>query len=198
MLKLRPFNIILLFSRHKIGSLLVVGSFSLFWAGNATATPVIEMITFKFSNFEAGGIAPPPLPPVPQDLVTGSVTLTFEPFSAGFGFGPVAQVDAIDLTIAGHTYSASEVNFQYPFGSDLLIGAFVPSSLQTGFTDFTLRLSVPEFALVARFQYTNVGTPGDGFDHYSSPAKSCTRARIACSSRSGSSGTCGYAAVAVA
>jgi hypothetical protein len=74
--------------------------------GSAAHASVITM-TFSASNFFASG--------APADPVSGSVT-----WSAASQGAPIDEFLAIDLTIAGHAYSLSEIGFSPIF---FVIGA---------------------------------------------------------------------------
>jgi hypothetical protein len=76
------------------------------FATAARATPMTVFFSFVASNFS---VQPgwPPLPP-PQDPVTGSVSLTYDPALAG-GVLESGSIDTIDLTIAGHVYTVAEL-----------------------------------------------------------------------------------------
>jgi hypothetical protein len=136
------------------------GCFILFCAGNANATLVTDVINFDVTGFVATDTTPP-VPAVPQSTVTGSVTITFDPSSTTST--PITPVDAINLTIAGHTYSASEVNFQFSpsQGNALVIGAGNPNNITEGTDDFQLGL-IPIFTFFD-FEYTTSGVGDSAF-----------------------------------
>ena len=93
-----------------------------FMAGSAAA----NTITFDFTatNFV---VVTTPAPAPPQNTVSGEVTVTFNPLASSSG-----GVDAINLAIAGHTYSASEVGFSYnSVTKNMLIGVGGTSDLGT-------------------------------------------------------------------
>ena len=58
----------------------------------ASATLITEKVTFNVTGFPSGA---------PQNPVSGDVTLTFDPSST---IDTTAGVDAINLSIDGHTY----------------------------------------------------------------------------------------------
>jgi hypothetical protein len=113
------------------------GCFIVFCLASANATTITDMISFDISGFVATNT---PAPPPPQSTVTGSVTITFDPLQTTGT--PITPVDAVNLTIAGHTYSTSEVNFQYsPFQNALVIGAGPagnPNNIVLGDNNFQL------------------------------------------------------------
>ena len=108
---------------------------ALMWPAIGSASLITETIDFTASGFELGA---------PQDPVTGSFTLTFDPTVDSSG-----SLDAISLTIAlarphvfipPHTYALGEVGFEYiaSFG-ELLIGGLsngVAIILSSGGNDF--------------------------------------------------------------
>jgi hypothetical protein len=129
------------------------GSFILFCAGTANASLITDMIGFDITGFVA--TQPGSQPPVPQNTVAGSVTITFDPSQSA----PITPVDAINLTIAGHTYSISEVNFEYSlFQNALVIGAGPggnPNNIVAGDNNFQLAFEpvLPLFTFFS-FEYT--------------------------------------------
>jgi hypothetical protein len=137
--------------RARVFGSVFAGFCILFCAGNADATLVTDMINFSVTGF----IANPGTDTPPQDTVTGSVTITFDP-SATMST-PITPVDAVNLTIGGHTYSASEVNFQFSpsQGDALVIGAGNPNNITEATDDFQLAFK-PIFTFFG-FEYT---TPG--------------------------------------
>src|SRR5947199_1462581 len=77
----------------------------------AAASTITQTYSFTASGFT-------PLFPgasAPMDPVSGDVTLTFDPLVATQG-----TVDAINLTIAAHTYTPAEVGFTYPFATNTI------------------------------------------------------------------------------
>jgi len=93
------------------------------WSQIASASLITETIDFTASGFLAGA---------PQDPVSGSFTLTFDPTVDSSG-----SLDAISLTIAGHTYNLGEVGFLVSGGflsiGGLLNGADSTASFTTDF-----------------------------------------------------------------
>ena len=131
------------------------GCFILFSLASANATPITDMISFDVSGFVA--TAPAPQPSAPQDPVTGSVTITFDPSQTTST--PITLVDAVNLTIAGHTYLTSEVDFQYsPFQHALVIGAGPkgnPNNIAEGDDNFQLSfIPVVPVLTFDLFEYT--------------------------------------------
>ena len=119
------------------------------------AAPITHTYEFSAVGFSAFSGAVPP-----TDPVTGSVTVTFDATLTSLDF----PVDAIALTIGGHTYSAAEVTADFPFGlgDALLIGATVKTNgeLENGTDDFAFVINDastgnPSLAL---FAYTTVDT----------------------------------------
>jgi hypothetical protein len=66
----------------------------------AGASPFAHKITFTASGFDPGA---------PQDPVSGSFTITYDPLVQVFG----EPIDAIDLVVAGHTFTLAGVVFDY-------------------------------------------------------------------------------------
>jgi hypothetical protein len=73
----------------------------------ANAVPIQHTYNFSAAGFPAGA---------PVDPVSGSITATFDEASVGSG-----NVDAINLTIGSHSYSAAEVGFD-AFGAGIIFG----------------------------------------------------------------------------
>jgi len=90
----------------------------------ATAGLVTDTYDFTASGFPGGA---------PQDPVSGSFTLTFDPTVANYADSPI---DAISLTIAGHTYTLAEVGFYQAGPGSLSIGGLLNTVVQvTSSTD---------------------------------------------------------------
>jgi hypothetical protein len=98
----------------------------------AHATPY--KLEFTASGFGSGIFSGNP---TPQGSVTGSIL-----FSAATLGAPVASIDAVDLTIDGHSYSAAEVGTGI-YGNGYVFGAKVNGVGVTNyaFDDFYLILS---------------------------------------------------------
>ena len=119
------------------------------------AAPITRTYDFSAADFSAFSAAIPP-----TDPVTGSVTITFDPALTTLDF----PVDAITLTIAGHTYSAAEVTADFPVGltPTLLIGATVKGNdqLENGTDDFSFVIDdATTNPTLVLFGYTSVGQP---------------------------------------
>ena len=133
------------------------------WWQIASASLITETIGFTASGFLAGA---------PQDPVSGSFTLTFDPTVDSSG-----SLDAISLTIAGHTYNLGEVGFAVS-GGFLSIGGLLNGvdSTASFTTDFLLDGPVDaagDFVGSVSFVYT---TPTNLFD-FDTPDVSVTVAR---------------------
>jgi hypothetical protein len=108
-------------------------STALFVCAPSVAAAGIVTETFSFT---ASGLDPPG---GPVDIQTGSFTLTFDPTLTYVD----APLDAISLTIVGHTYSLSETGFlTHPPGNSggIAFGGLVGgvNGVQTGTEDFAL------------------------------------------------------------
>ena len=91
----------------------------------------------------------------PQDPVTGSITFTTTTFGA-----PIRSIDAIDLMIAGHTYTPGEIGSGL-FGNGYFIGAKANNSagvVSAGTDDFYIIVS----SNLRSFNYARAGV----FDSY--------------------------------
>jgi hypothetical protein len=104
------------------------------WPAIASAARITETITFTASGFTDITL----VNPAPQDPVSGSFTLTFDPTVLPSS-GPL---DAVSLTIAGHTYTRAEVGFEtyadVAANHLVIYGLLNGSSVVGGTTDFFL------------------------------------------------------------
>lgn len=132
----------------------ILSLFALFWSPTGEAAPITKRIDFELEIVRALGA-----PPFPPHMVTGSVTITYDP---SWLYGVTAPVDAINLTIAGHNYSTPDVKFRFVTNPRtwLVIGAGQdPYTLDYGIDDFWLILDYPGFHYVD-FQYVAATNPG--------------------------------------
>jgi hypothetical protein len=99
-----------------------------FWSHSANAVPYI--LHFTATNFfdPIGGESPP------DDPVSGS--LVFDKSAANFS---IISLTSIDLTIVGHTYALSEVDFVNNIGADVLVGGILDVGGGTDVDDFWIR-----------------------------------------------------------
>jgi hypothetical protein len=119
---------------------------------DACAIPISHTYDFVFSNFEAGA---------PLDPVVGAVSVTFDS-----AVSTVAQpVDAIDLTISGHSYATSEVVFNFPFGPNVIFiyGLLNGTAVVGGTNDFFINFNVVTFQGQTLMDYAVSGGQGPFF-----------------------------------
>jgi hypothetical protein len=123
-----------------------------FGSSGAPATPMLHAYSFDFTNFESGA---------PADPVTGTVSVTFDPALSTSG----SPVDAIVLTIGGHSYATSEVAFIFPFGQDTIFiyGLLNGTSVVGGTNDFFITFNVLTFAGQTLMDYAVAGGLGPFF-----------------------------------
>jgi hypothetical protein len=119
---------------------------------DACAIPISHTYDFAFSNFEAGA---------PLDPVLGSVSVTFDS-----GLSTTAQlVDAINLTISGHSYAPSEVAFNFPSGPNVIFiyGLLNGTAVVGGTNDFFINFNVVTFQGQTLMDYAVSGGQGPFF-----------------------------------
>jgi PEP-CTERM motif len=123
-----------------------------FGSCGAFANPASHTYSFDFTNFESGA---------PVDPVTGTVRVTFDPALSTVG----SPVDAIGLTIGGHTYTPSEVAFIFPFGQDTIFiyGLLNGTSVVGGTNDFFIDFNVLTFTGQTLMDYAVAGGLGPFF-----------------------------------
>jgi len=122
----------------------------------ASASLVTDTYDFTASGFPSGA---------PQDPVSGSFTVTFDPAVPNFADSPL---DAISLTIAGHAYNLAEVGFRQPGPGFLEIGGLAYGVIQIngGTDDFGLFGAVDaagHFTGNLAFVYSTSGVPDTVF-----------------------------------
>ena len=123
----------------------------------AISSPVNASIVTLTYSFTATGFTSLPSSgsAIPQDPITGSVTLTFDPTK----FTAPSTVDAISLTILGHTYTLAEVSFEEALiGKPQVFGSVNGlNNIMPGTNDFLLNLYLQPDGTVAgggQFVYT--------------------------------------------
>jgi hypothetical protein len=141
-------------------SLVVVLIGTCLWMVVASGEAATITRTYLFSASEFGAGAP-------TDPVSGSVTVTFDPTVNNFNL----PVDAISLTIAGHTYTVAEVGAIFSSGSNgvFLIGGRVTGILGIdAFTDdfiFIIRQATTPTPRFDSFEYATSTTTIYSTDH---------------------------------
>jgi hypothetical protein len=121
-------------------------------APSANATVVTRTYDFSASGFPAGS---------PQATVSGDFTVTYDPSVDSSSAG--TPVSAIDLTIAGHTYTTSDTIFAAgpDYASEfVLAGAVAGFAVQTRADDMLLSFDgTPDGPFTnERFAYATAGT----------------------------------------
>jgi hypothetical protein len=108
------------------------GAACLLCSTSATATPY--KLDFTTSGFGSGIFSGKT---APQSHVTGSISFTAASLGAA-----ITSIDAVDLTVGGHAYTASEIGAGL-FGNGYVFGAFVNGVGVTNYAsdDFYLILS---------------------------------------------------------
>ena len=128
--------------------------FCIAFSASAEAALITETLTFTASAFHPS--------PAPQDPVNGSFTVTFDPAVSSTG-----SLDAISLTIFGHTYTLAEVGYHSLTGGEIDFGALVNgiNTIPTpGSNDFVyIHTGGPASCPFDDFQYTVVGNTA-GFE----------------------------------
>ncbi len=120
-------------------------------ASCAGASTITQTYSYTFWNFASSGTANVP---APSDPVSGTVTVTFDPTSVT---PTPTAVDAISLVIGSHTYNASEVSFQYPFGPNRLMiyGNLNGLTLHDKTNDFYFSFDVSTLAPISYMNYAD-------------------------------------------
>ncbi len=141
---------------------------ALFAAINVTASAATFSMTFEVTGFQSfTGNLPP------TDPVFGTIV-----WEAPGIHDPVQSIDSIDMSLAGHTYSVSEIGYLNNFGTSMIGGLSEGVDMMLGSThDFWISWN-PNTLAPSDFAYTAARNPGmwsaQGFPPGSFPIFSIT------------------------